>query len=251
MTQNTLRKISFTLLWLGFSVYAFAFAPPPQPDTLETIIQLSSGQWSDLNPAIVALFNLMGIWPMIYACLMLIDGVSQKIPAWPFVTASFAVGAFALLPYLALREPNPTFGAEKTEGEKTEGEKTEGEKTKLLGVLDSRWMGRAIALGSFALLSYGLFNGSWSDFVQQWQTSQFIHVMSLDFCMLCAIVSPLVKDDMAKRGMDNSALFWIATLVPLLGVAFYLSVRSPLKVGEAYDKGESEGENPPIAGATS
>lgn len=217
MTKNTLRKLGFALLWLGFSLYAFVFAPPTQPDTLDTIIKLSSGQWSDLNPAIVALFNLMGIWPMVYACLMLIDGVGQKIPAWPFVTASFGVGAFALLPYLALREPNDTF---------------EGEKTKLLKVVDSPWVGRAIMLGSLVLLSYGLFNGDWRDFAQQWQTSQFIHVMSLDFCMLCAVVSPLVKDDMAKRDMDSSALFWVATLIPLLGVAFYLSVRSPLTFSE-------------------
>lgn len=217
MTNNIMRKIGFAMLWLGFTVYAFVFAPPPQADTFDTIVQLSSGQWTDLNPAIVALFNLMGIWPMVYACLMLIDGVGQKIPAWPFVTASFAVGAFALLPYLALREPNPTFA---------------GEKTKLLSWVDSVWVGRAIALGSLVLISYGLLNGDWSDFAQQWQTSQFIHVMSLDFCMLCAVVSPLIKDDMAKRGMDSSALFWVATLIPLLGVAFYLSVRSPLNFSE-------------------
>lgn len=228
MTQNTIRKLFFALLWMGFSVYAFAFAPPSQPDTLDTIVQLSSGQWSDLNPAIVALFNLMGIWPMVYACLMLIDGDGQKIPAWPFVMASFAVGAFALLPYLALREANPTFA---------------GEKTKLLNLVDSPWLGRAIALGSFVLLGYGLVNGNWSDFAQQWQTSQFIHVMSLDFCMLCAVVSPLVKDDMAKRGMDNPALLWAATLIPLLGVAVYLSVRSPLA--------SQVNENASMTGATS
>lgn len=216
------QKVLFASLWLGFSVYAFAFAPPAQPDTLETIVKLSSGQWSDINPLIVALFNLMGIWPIIYACLALIDGAGQKIPAWPFVTASFGVGAFALLPYLALREPN-------TQGEGL----IEGEKTKLIRLLDSRWTGRAIALGSIVLLSYGLTNGNWNDFAQQWRTSQFIHVMSLDFCMLCAVVSPLVKSDMAKRGMENAALFWTAVLVPLLGVVFYLSVRPPLEAGTA------------------
>ncbi len=212
------RKFGFAFLWLGFVVYAFAFAPPTQPDTLDKIIKLSSGQWSGLNPTVVALFNLMGVWPMIYACLVLIDGDGQKIPAWPFVVLSFGTGAFALLPYLALREPNRTF---------------EGEKTSLLKLLDSPWTGRAIALSSVVLLIYGIFNGDWSDFTQQWQTSQFVNVMSLDFCLLCAIVSPLVKDDMAKRNLDNPALFWIAALIPLLGVAFYLSVRPPLKTSES------------------
>lgn len=208
-----LRKIGFALLWLGFVLYAFFLAPPALPDTLETILQLSSGQWDGLNPAIVALFNLMGIWPMIYACLALIDGPGQKIPAWPFVVGSFALGAFALLPYLALREPNPTF---------------EASKTKLLSLLDAVWTGRLIALGSLVLLGYGVLNGDWADFAQQWRTSQFIHVMSLDFCMLCALVGALLKDDMAKRNLNNPALFWAATLIPLLGVSFYLSIRPPL-----------------------
>lgn len=223
MTQKNkmTQKIGFSLLWLGFSVYAFTLAPPSQPDTLDLIVRLSSGQWDGINPAIIALFNLMGIWPMVYACLALIDGMGQKVPAWPFVAVSFAVGAFAILPYLALRDgeappkevSNPTF---------------KGSKTKLLSIVDSPWTGRALALGSLVLLGYGLIYGDWSDFAQQWQTSQFIHVMSLDFCTLCLIVSPLVKDDMARRDLHNSTLFWVATLVPLLGVVFYLSVRPPL-----------------------
>ncbi len=212
-TSKNASKIGFALLWLGFSLYAFALAPPAQPDTLDLIVRLSSGQWDGINPTIVALFNLMGIWPMVYACLALIDGAGQKISAWPFVAVSFAVGAFALLPYLALREPNPTF---------------EGPKTRLLSLVDSRWTGRVLALGSVVLLGYGLLNGDWSDFAQQWQTSQFIHVMSLDFCMLSAVVSPLVRNDMAKRNFHNPTLFWVAALIPLLGVVLYLSVRPSL-----------------------
>jgi hypothetical protein len=213
-TPKMASKIGFALLWLGFVLYALTLSPPAQPDTFDLIVRLSSGQWAGINPAIVALFNLMGIWPMVYACLALIDGVGQRIPAWPFVAGSFAVGAFALLPYLALRDPNPVF---------------EGPKTKLLGLVDSPWTGRALALGSVILLGYGLLKGDWSDFVQQWQTSRFIHVMSLDFCMLSAVVSPLVKEDMAKRDFHKPVFFWIAALVPLLGVVLYLCVRPPLK----------------------
>ncbi len=219
------RKISFALLWLGFSLYAFTLAPPSQPDTLALIVKLSSGQWDNINPLIVALFNLMGVWPMIYACMTLIDGAGQKLAAWPFTLFSFGVGAFALLPYLALREDNPSFNAKKGV---------------LLKVVDSPWAGRLLMVSALALLGYGIFNGSlaanWADFVQQWHTSRFIHVMSLDFCMLCAIVSPLLKDDMSKRGLWETsfgpALFWIGTLVPLLGILFYLSVRPALKTDD-------------------
>ncbi|EDX87678.1 hypothetical protein S7335_5388 [Synechococcus sp. PCC 7335] len=212
------RKLLFTLLWLGFSLYAFTLAPPFQPGTFDQIIRLVSGQWEGLNPSVVALFNLMGVWPMIYACLALIDGTTQKIPAWPFVLVSFGVGAFAILPYLALRESHVTF---------------DGPKTVVLKLVDSVWTGRAIALASIILLVYGITSGDWSDFARQWQTSQFIHVMSLDFCMLCAIVWPLLKDDMAKRNLTSPALFWSATLIPLLGIAFYLSIRPPLETAES------------------
>ncbi len=217
----------FGLLWLAFSLYAFVFAPDEVSSsaTLDLIIRLSSGQWQGINPLIVTLFNLMGIWPMIYACLALIDGAGQKIPAWPFVSASFGVGAFALLPYLALRQHNPTFTAAKS---------------RLVKVLDSPWTGRSLLLATLALLSYGLSQGdlsaNWYDFTAQWQTSRFIHVMSLDFCILCAVVAPLLRDDMAKRQMNgpmngptsSATLFWVGTLVPLLGILLYLSVRSPL-----------------------
>lgn len=222
------KKVAFAAVWLGFSLYAFTLAPPTQPDTLDLILKLSSGQWENINPLIVTLFNLMGIWPMIYACFALIDGVGQKIPAWPFVAFSFGVGAFALLPYLAIRENNPTF---------------KGEKSSLLKIVDSPWLGRALMVGAIALVAYAVAGGNlaanWADFVQQWHSSQFIHVMSLDFCMLCAIVSPLLKDDMAKRDLNSPLLYWVGVLVPLFGVLIYLCVRPPLGATIRADRQET------------
>ncbi|MEL6248431.1 MAG: DUF2834 domain-containing protein [Cyanobacteria bacterium J06627_15] len=210
-----LRRLGLGLLWLGFALYAFGGAPPAQSDTLALIQQLSTGQWQGLNPLVVALFNLMGVWPVIYACWALIDGRQQSFPAWPFVAASFAIGAFALLPYLVLRQPASTFT---------------GPKTGLLNFVDSRWVGLGCAIATFSLLIYGLGNGSWSDFIQQWQTSRFIHVMSLDFCLLCGLVPSLLGDDMARRQLQSPIVFWGVTLLPLVGPALYLALRPPLAV---------------------
>lgn len=207
------RKIIFWLVWIGFIIYAFLFAPPNQPDTLELITNLSTGKWQGINPLIVALFNIMGIWPLIYSAVMFIDGRGQKIPAWIFATPSFAVGAFALLPYLGLREPNPKFP---------------GNKNLFLSFLDSRLTGFALAIGTAILVIYGIGHGDWRDFVQQWQTSRFIHVMSLDFCLLCLLFPALLKDDMARRGMNNPRLFWLIALIPLFGPLMYLCIRPPL-----------------------
>jgi hypothetical protein len=208
-------KLSLWLLWIAVIVYAFGFAPPNQPDTFALIQDLSTGQWQGINPLIVALFNIMGIWPMIYACVLLIDGRMQKIAAWPFVVASFGVGAFSLLPYVALRQPSSTFS---------------GSKTALLKLLDARLTGVVIALGAIALLLYGIIAGDWSDFMQQWQTNRFINVMSLDFCLLCLLFPLLLLDDMARRGVEQR-WFWLASL-PLVGAALYLALRPPLVENE-------------------
>ncbi|MBD1926744.1 DUF2834 domain-containing protein [Trichocoleus sp. FACHB-90] len=207
------RKIGFWLLWVGLVSYAFLLAPPNQPDTFELIKNLSTGQWTGINPLIIALFNIMGVWPLIYGCVLFIDGRGQKIPAWPFATFSFGVGAFALLPYLALREPNTQFS---------------GQKNLFLKILDSRWLGLILTIGSVVLVAYGLLGADWADYIQQFQTSRFIHVMSLDFCLLCLIFPALLGDDMARRGTNNPALFWTVALIPLFGPLAYLCLRPPL-----------------------
>lgn len=209
-----LRKAAFWLLWISFLLYAFLLAPPNQPDTFDLIVNLSTGQWDGINPLVIALFNLLGVFPLIYSCLMLIDGKMQRIPASLFVAASFGSGAFAILPYLALRQPNQDFV---------------GPKSGLLKVLDSRWTGVAIALTTLALVSFGLAAGNWADFVAQWQTSRFIHVMTLDFGLLCLLFPTLLGDDMARRGLHRPGLFWAVSLVPLLGAAAYLVLRPPLE----------------------
>ncbi|MBH8563296.1 DUF2834 domain-containing protein [Nostoc sp. CENA67] len=206
------RKITFGLIWIGVLAYAFLLAPPEQPGTFELIKNLSIGQWEGINPLVIALFNIMGIWPLIYSAVVFIDGKGQKIPAWLFATVSFGVGAFALLPYLALREPNQQFI---------------GKKNALLKLLDSRVTGFVLTIASVILVAFGL-QGDWGNFVQQWQTNRFIHVMSLDFCLLCLLFSALITDDMARRGWKDLQLFRLIALIPLFGPLIYLCVRPPV-----------------------
>ncbi|MEY3334735.1 MAG: hypothetical protein RLZZ176_3038 [Cyanobacteriota bacterium] len=207
------RKIIFGLLWLGFVSYAFFFAPPDNfPESLELIKNLSTGNWQGINPLIISLFNIMGIWPFVYSAVVFFDGRNQKIPAWPFASAAFGLGAFALLPYLALREPNQTFI---------------GEKNSFLKILDSRILGILLTIGTAVLFIYSL-QGDWADFVQQWQTSRFIHVMSLDFVMLSLLFPTLLGDDMTRRGWQNNQLFWLFAIIPLFGPLIYLSIRPSL-----------------------
>jgi hypothetical protein len=204
------RKIGFGLLWLAFAIYAFGFAPPDRPDTFDLIKDLLNFQIAGINPLIVALFNLLGLLPLLYCCFLFFDGSGQRVRAWWFVLGSFGVGAFALLPYLTLREPNPTFI---------------GKKTGLLKLFDSRLVILPLVLAVLGLLIYGISQADWVDFWQQWQTSRFIHVMSLDFCLMSLLFPALLGDDMTRRGLQNNRLFWGVSLVPLLGTLAYLVFR--------------------------
>jgi hypothetical protein len=206
------QSVFFAGTWIAFLAYAFLLAPPDKPDTAELIINLSTGNWSGINPLVIALFNLMGIWPLLFLPLLLVDGRSQKIWAWPFAIISFGVGAFALLPYLAWRQPGLPFT---------------GEKNWLLQILDSRWFGVAIAPGVVVLLAYGLLAGDWADFATQWQHSRFIHVMSLDFCLLCLLFPVLMWDDRRHRNWQRDWRFWLFAL-PLIGANAYLIFHPPL-----------------------
>ncbi|MBF2097754.1 MAG: DUF2834 domain-containing protein [Gloeomargaritaceae cyanobacterium C42_A2020_066] len=210
---DRLRPAGLWLLWLGFILYAFLLAPPDQPDTLGLIQRLVQGDVAGINPLIVALFNLMGVWPAIYASVLLIDGRGQRWPAWPFVLGSFAVGAFALLPYLALRQPNPQFV---------------GAKGGWLTWWDSRLNGSLLALVTLGLLTYGFSQGNWADFVEAWRTSRFIHVMSLDFCCLTLLFPLILRDDLRRRSLHQPWLLGGISLLPLVGPVLYLALRPPL-----------------------
>lgn len=208
-----LRSIFLAVLWIGFVGYAFLLAPPDRPDTLDLILRLSTGKFDGINPLIVNLFNIMGVLPLAYGCLLYSDGRGQKLPAWAFSAGSFAVGAFALLPYLIWRKDNPQFV---------------GPKNWVIKLWDSRWLAIVIALAAVTMIYLGFSKGDWADFVQQWRTSRFIHVMSLDFCLLSLLFPTLLGDDLARRGISDRRIFWIVSCLPLFGTLGYLLWRPPL-----------------------
>lgn len=207
------KTIFFLLLWLGFLSYGFILAPPDDPNNADLIEKLASLETEEINPIIVSLFNLMGILPLMYAPLLLIDGKEQRLLAWPFILLSFAVGAFALLPYLAFREPKTEFSYSYNW---------------LLRGLNSRSFG-VLTVGAFLLILIpGVTTGNWSDFFVQWQNNRFIHVMSLDFCLLILLFPVLLREDLARRGVNDSRFFQTLIWIPLLGSFLYFVVRPPL-----------------------
>jgi hypothetical protein len=152
---------------------------------------------------------------------LLIDERGLSLKAIPFVLGSFALGAFAILPYLAIRKANPKFT---------------GQKNRLLTIIDSRWTGIILTGVTLGILIAGIYRGDWPDFVAQWSNSRFIQVMSLDFMMLSLLFPTLILDDMAHRFVKNPKLWEFIAFIPLLGALIYLSFRPPLLVSAPEDR---------------
>ncbi|MDX2228713.1 MAG: hypothetical protein NW220_03690 [Leptolyngbyaceae cyanobacterium bins.349] len=210
------RQLGLWLVWAGFILYVLLFSPPLQPDTLQPLQTLISGKMPLLNPVIISLFSLVGIWLLIYSCLIFADGRMQALPAWAFMMAALASGVVALIPYLALRQPSQDFV---------------GQKDSWLTILDSRSTGIILTFSTLALLALAVFFGDWAAFWQEFSTNRFVHGMTLAVCLF-GLLFPyptLLSDDMARRGLtSNSQLFWLTALIPLFGPLAYLCLRPPL-----------------------
>ena len=211
-----IRSLTLWLIWFSFIIYVLFFAPPLQPDTFQPIQSLLAGQIPWINPVILALFSLVGIWLLIYSCLIFPDGRMQSLPAWLFMLAAIATGVIALIPYLALRKPNQNFS---------------GEKDLWITLLESRATGIILTLSTIILILFALLWGDWVGFAHEFLTNRFVHGMSIAFCLFCVLFPypTLLQDDMARRGlMADSQLFQIVAWVPLFGPLAYLCLRPSL-----------------------
>jgi hypothetical protein len=209
------RKIVLLLIWLGFVTYTILIAPVDQADTWSLGWKLLTLQWGELNAIIPAIFCLMGVWPMIYACLMFADGRMQNFRAWPYFIGSNFTGVICLLPYLIFRKSNQAFY---------------GIKDKWLSILEQRTTGVSLLVATIALLSYAVLAGNWEDYTQQFLHRPFVHLISLDFSLMCLIfpITSLFDDDMARRGIKDRRIFWVVALFPLFGPLLYLCLRPSL-----------------------
>jgi hypothetical protein len=215
-----IRKVGIWLIWVSFIVYILLFAPPIQPDTSQPLQTLLSGRIPNINPVLISLFSLVGIWLLIYSCLMLADGRMQKLPAWAFLLASVGSGVIGLMPYLALRESNQEFS---------------GQKDGWLKLLEARSTAIVLAVSTLVLLGFAAIAGDWSGFITEFRTNKFVHGMTLAVVLFGLLFPTLLGDDMARRGWRSPQVFWTVALLPLLGSIAYLCLRPPLLETTAAD----------------
>ena len=90
-------SVGLFALWAGLAVYAFLLSPNQTPFRdryfLEKLIGLGVEDGVPLNAIVQQLFLIMGVWPLVYTALLVPSGKSDNgVPAWPFLTLSYAVG---------------------------------------------------------------------------------------------------------------------------------------------------------------
>lgn len=213
MPSLFIRRLLLSLLLAAFVLYAAKLAPPDSGHE-PSFLDLAMGRGAARNPAVFAVFNLLGVIPLMYWALMIPDGRGQRVWAWPFALGMMAFGGFALLPYLIVRRPNPM-------------------PVPLPPNVLARWFsgrpfGVFVAAAFAALAVYGLAFGDALDFLRLFRTSNFVHVMTIDFVLLSLLFPLLLHDDFARRGLsENASLARFALAVPLVGPAIYLCLRPP------------------------
>ncbi|CAK9081740.1 Hypothetical protein SCF082_LOCUS38883 [Durusdinium trenchii] len=235
------RTIAVALVWIVLLGYSFFLAPGKSPDAREAdqvlLNQVLSTPFDgSVSPLFVCIFNMLGIWPVIYSATLLPGADRQApVPAYPFVFASFFLGAFALSPYLALREYRGTAGESGSLDWFT------------ANVLESRFTALLLLAGAVYLALFALGNGAigavapsaaWVQFLPVFASSLTAHVSSIDFMVLWMFFSPVLLEDGRRRGVflghpdswdaADKARFAFCAAVPVFGGLVWLLSRPPL-----------------------
>ncbi len=173
-----MTRVAFFAAWVALVALGFGPLAPaePRPDQTEWLIRLLTGDWAGENPAVVAEFCLMGLWPPLLALLLRDRWRERPVPAWPFLLASVGLGCYALLPWFFLARP--------------------GSPPRPPGLL-GRLAGAALALTSAGFLAWGLLAGDLPAFWQGVQTDPFLWAMTLDFAAFWALSITLAPGHLA------------------------------------------------------
>ena len=176
------------LLWIALVAVAVV-APPTRPDLWEWVGRVMSGDWSGENPLLLAHFNLMGIWPVLFGLLLAPQWRDRPLPSWPFVVASMMTGAFSLLLFFVFRG-GPAERARRPDW--------------------TRWLTLTMGVMGAGLVAWGLLAGDMTDWIRQWRSEGLVFIMAADFVVL-AIAFVLEARAQGLR--------WSWALFPVVGSA--------------------------------
>jgi hypothetical protein len=212
--------------WLALgSAAAFVAPTGTSAFDMDLIAGLVSAPFSGAtNPIFEALFNSLGVVPAVYAALLLPGGKDQPRlkPVLP-VAASFALGFFALGPYLILREPRDKPGSVK-KSDLGWATRTIFE-SKLFAVFNTAFAAFLIAYGVTHLDAASIdgFKTLWTE------QSALCCVSSCDLLVLSLAMYGAVAEDQKRRGVFSARSAAAFAALPVLGPCLWLVTRPELQ----------------------
>lgn len=196
----TIRKSIFFISWIAFIAYAVYFAPNGNQGYLHQLMTMD-----DPDPFLLMVFSFLGIYPLVFSALLLEED-DAWLPLWPFVLGMFMLGAFALMPYFFLSK-GKTSRKRRTPKWLSKG-------------LQSSIFTTLLMIGTVALCLYGVIQGDFQLYLEAFQTSQFVHVMTIDFFILTTLSYFVIYWRERKNGQVNQ-LHWLG-FMPIVGAILYL-----------------------------
>ncbi|CAF1138268.1 unnamed protein product [Rotaria sp. Silwood1] len=175
------------------------------------------GPWNDIEPYVIALFYFLGIWPLVYMSILLIDGQNQRLNGTVASILAMALGGFILLPYFALRRSDNI------------------KKYKInlfIRIFESKLIAIILMVSTMSLIVFAVKFGDIHMFLHEFWTNQFIHIMTIDFFVVSCLFPCLITDDLTRRKMTQNNQFqfyYYLCFVPLIGPLIYLYQRQPLQ----------------------
>jgi hypothetical protein len=205
MRPGTVSPVVAGMLWVLLVGATLFLAPPIREDASTWALALATGAWEGENPLTIAHFNLMGLWPIAIA-MLLVDELrpEEGVPAWPFVVLMMVGGAFVMLPWFFLRKARPR-------RERGAPERLLMQPAAIVGV----------ATAATFLSLWGLVAGD----VFSWEigraTEGFLYIMTLDYGVLWLLSLLIARE----QGEAIGDIRWRFTGLPLVGSLIWVWLR--------------------------
>jgi cytochrome bd-type quinol oxidase subunit 2 len=208
MLERPLFRVTVLLIWLMVLAYASLGSPPEDEALRDALVRGSfTGRFAGVDPSVAAVFSSLGVIPLLMASLLVPDGRGRRPPAWPFALLAFALGAFAIAPYLVLRKPGGSPDATRLAG--------------LVRILRSRGLALFILAALVALAAWGLGAGSGAAYVHAFRTARLVHMMTIDLCLCAALLPILVAHAQRTERVTKSPWLDCVVWLPVLGPALW------------------------------
>jgi hypothetical protein len=208
------KKIILAVVWSMGWIHVFFFSPSlAESGSMMTYIDAAMNNKTDSIDALnYMFFNFLGVWPFVMIA-MLVQDLQGKIKAWPFAFSAMLVGNSALYIYLFCRKEQAGYVAPKS---------------LLVRFAESKILALLLFVATVFLFYYGISEADLKRFYEMWRTSFYATAMTIDFCLFSIAFAFILADDMRRRDMPVNGLFWLFSLVPLLGATSYLLIRKKL-----------------------